>query len=108
MTTFDDRVQAFEAKFAHDLDLRFQARARCNKLLGLWAAKILNLTGAEAESYADEVVTADLQHPGHDDVLNKITADMAAQHQSTVSREDIKAKMAEFLTQASAEVLEAT
>jgi hypothetical protein len=108
MTTFDDRVQAFEAKFAHDLDLRFQARARCNKLLGLWAAGLLNLTGAEAEGYADEVVTADLQHPGHEDVVNKISSDMGTQHISGVSREDIKAKMAEFLTQATAEMLETT
>lgn len=108
MTTFDDRVQAFEAKFAHDLDLRFQARARCNKLLGLWAANILNLSGAAAEGYAAEVVTADLQYPGHDDVLNKISTDLVAQQQNEVTREDIKAKMAEFLSQATAEMLEAT
>lgn len=108
MTTFDDRAQAFEAKFAHDLDLRFQARARCNKLLGLWAAKILGLSGEKAESYAADVVTADLQHPGHDDVLTKIAADMVAHKQSQVTAEDIKKQMAEFLVQASEDLLEAT
>lgn len=108
MTTFDDRAQAFEAKFAHDLDLRFQARARCNKLLGQWAADILGLNAAQTEEYAAEVVSADLQHPGHDDVLNKITSDIAAHKHSQFTAEDVKRQMAEFLSQASEEVLEAT
>ncbi|WP_122077068.1 DUF1476 domain-containing protein [Pseudophaeobacter sp. EL27] len=108
MTTFDDRVQAFEAKFAHDLDLRFQARARCNKLLGLWAADILSLSDAQAESYASDVVTADLQHPGHDDVLNKILADMQAKNQTQITADDIKEQMSAFMTEACAEMLETT
>ncbi|WP_281955604.1 DUF1476 domain-containing protein [Pseudophaeobacter arcticus] len=105
MTTFDDRVQAFEAKFAQDLELRFQARARCNKLLGLWAAKILGLDDEKAQGYAAEVVSADLEHPGHDDVVNKIAADMVAHEQYQITTEDIKKQMAEFLAQASKDLL---
>ena len=61
MTTFDDREQAFEAKFAHDEEMRFRAEARCNKMLGLWAADLLGHTGDAAERYAADVVTADLK-----------------------------------------------
>ena len=61
MTTFDKREEAFEQQFAHDEELRFKATARRNKLLGLWAAEKLGLTGAEADSYALSVVMADLR-----------------------------------------------
>ena len=64
MTTFDDRKDAFENKFAHDEELRFKAMARRNKLLGLWAAEKLGKSGAEAEEYAKSVVLADFEEPG--------------------------------------------
>jgi hypothetical protein len=78
MTTFDDRKDAFEKKFAHDEELRFKATARRNKLLGLWAADKLGKSGAEAEAYAKSVVMADFQEAGDDDVLRKIRADLDA------------------------------
>ena len=75
MTTFDDRENAFENKFAHDEELKFKAEARRNKLLGLWAAEKMGLTGGEAEAYAKSVVVADFQEAGDEDVFRKIRAD---------------------------------
>lgn len=96
MSTFDDREHAYEAKFAHDAELRFRAEARCNKLLGQWAAGLLGKTGAEAEAYAQEVVKADFQEPGHEDVVRKVAADLG----DLSSPEAIRAKMAELLIEA--------
>jgi hypothetical protein len=78
MTTFDNRKDAFEKKFAHDEELRFKAMARRNKLLGLWAAERLGKSGAEAEAYAKSVVMADFEEAGDDDVLRKVRADLEA------------------------------
>jgi len=78
MTTFDKREDAFERKFAHDAELQFKAEARRNKLLGLWAAGLMGKTGSEAEAYAKEVVAADFEEAGDDDVFRKIRADFDA------------------------------
>ena len=75
MTTFDKREDAFEKQFAHDEELRFKATARRNKLLGLWAAEKLGLSGAEAESYAKSIVMADFEEAGDQDVLRKLRKD---------------------------------
>ncbi|MFD1696692.1 DUF1476 domain-containing protein [Roseibium aestuarii] len=78
MSTFDKREKDFEAKFAHDEELRFKAVARRNKLLGLWAAGLLGLEGDKADEYAKEVVRADFEEPGEEDVFRKIRADLDA------------------------------
>jgi hypothetical protein len=78
MTTFDRREEAFEQQFAHDEELRFKATARRNKLLGLWAAEKLGLTGAEADSYALSVVMAAFEDKGSHDVTQKIRTDFDA------------------------------
>ena len=78
MTTFKDREKGFERKFAHDEELRFRATARRNKLLGLWAAEKLGLSGDEAQDYAKQVVRADLAEPGEEDVFRKVRADFDA------------------------------
>src|SRR6187399_33469 len=78
MTTFDDREKGFERKFAHDEELKFRATARRNKLLGLWAAEQLGLGGDDAQAYAREVIKADLEIPGDDDVFRKIRRDFDA------------------------------
>lgn len=75
MTAFDKRKDAFENKFAHDENLRFRAAARRNRLLGLWAAELLGKSGADADAYAKEVVTADFEKAGDDDVFAKIRGD---------------------------------
>ena len=96
MTTFDDRKDAFEKKFAHDEELRFKAMARRNKLLGLWAAEKLGKSGAEADEYAKAVVLADFEEPGDEDVFRKVRGDLDA----SVSDQEIRTRMVELLAQA--------
>lgn len=78
MTTFDKRQEGFERKFAHDEELKFRATARRNKLLGLWAAEKLGLSGEEAEAYAKSVVRSDFDEPGDEDVFRKVRSDFEA------------------------------
>jgi hypothetical protein len=78
MSTFDKREENFEAKFAHDEELRFKAHARRNKLAGQWAAEKLGLAGAEAEAYASNIVTIDLDKPDSDRVFSQIRKDFDA------------------------------
>ena len=101
MTTFDDREQAFEKKFAHDQDLKFRAEARRNKLLGLWAAGILGKSGADADAYAKEVVVADFEEAGDNDVLHKVAKDLASKG---VTEQQIRAQMNELLVTAVAQI----
>jgi hypothetical protein len=75
MSTFDKRQEGFEKKFAHDEEMRFKAAARRNKLLGLWAAEKMGLSGTEADAYAKSVVMADFEEAGDDDVFRKIRKD---------------------------------
>ena len=76
MSEMDKRGDSFEKKFAHDEELRFKAVARRNKLLGLWAAEKLGKAGADAEAYAREVVSADFEEAGDEDVFRKIRTDL--------------------------------
>ncbi|MCG7518399.1 DUF1476 domain-containing protein [Ruegeria sp. Ofav3-42] len=104
MTTFDEREQAFEAKFAHDEEMRFKVEARCNKLLGLWAAEKLGKSGDEAEAYAKTVVIADFEEAGHEDVVRKVSGDLG----SLSSDDEVRAKLAELLPEAKAQVMTET
>ncbi len=78
MTTFDEREKAFEQKFEHDMELQFKARARKNKLLGLWAAGLMGKSGEAAEAYARDIVMADFEKPGDHDVVHTLVHDLAA------------------------------
>jgi hypothetical protein len=98
-TTFDKREEGFEKQFAHDEELRFKAIARRNKLLGLWAAANLGLTGAEAESYAKELVLAEFQAAGDEDVFRKVRSDFDAKG-VVQSDHQIRRHMDELLAQA--------
>jgi hypothetical protein len=102
MTTFDKREEAFEQKFAHDEELKFKATARRNKLLGLWAAEKLGLTGAEADSYALSVVMADLE-PGEDNAARKIRKDFDAKG-VTQSDHQISRAVTELMAKAVADI----
>jgi hypothetical protein len=99
MTTFDKREAGFENKFAHDEELRFKATARRNKLLGAWAAEKQGLSSAAAETYAKEVVMADLAQAGDDDVVHKIMADFAAK-KVAVSEADIRSALVDLMHKA--------
>jgi hypothetical protein len=76
MTTFDDRERAQEAKYALDQESLFKVTARRNRMLGMWAAEKLGLAGADAEAYAKQVVTADFEESGEDDVFRKVHKDL--------------------------------
>jgi hypothetical protein len=101
MTTFDDRENAFEAKFAHDSEMQFRAEARRNKLLGLWAAGLMGKADDTAAAYALEVVSADFEEAGDEDVVRKVVADLAGK----ASAEDVRAKMKELLPVAKAQLM---
>lgn len=97
MTTFDKREQGFEAKFAHDEELMFKVTARSNKLFGLWAASQLGLSGDAAASYASALVTEHLESRTIDEVLDKVSGDLAGKG---VAREQVAGKLQECLHQA--------
>ena len=103
MSTFDRRQEAFESKFAHDEELRFKAVARRNKLLGLWAAEKIGLDADKAQDYAKEVVRADFEEPGDEDVFRKIRRDF---DEAGVEQSDhhIRRTLDELLHQAAAQI----
>jgi len=103
MTTFDKREEGFEKKFAHDEELKFKATARRNKLLGLWAAEKMGITGPAADSYAKEVVAADFEEPGDADVFRKIRKDFDAKGVAQ-SDQQIRRAMDDLMEQAIAQV----
>ena len=78
MTTFDDRERAFESKFAHDEEMRFRVIARRNRLMGAWAARLMGLSEAEADAYAKDVIRADFEEAGEEDVIRKLLGDLTA------------------------------
>ena len=96
MSTFDDRQKSFESKFAHDAQMQFKAEARRNRLLGLWAAEKLGRTGDEAAAYAKEVVRADFEEAGDEDVYRKVAGDLG----DRATEAEIRAKMAELMLEA--------
>ncbi len=104
MSTFDDREHAFENKFAHDAQMQFKAEARRNKLLGLWAAELMGKSGDDSEAYAKEVVKADFEEAGDEDVFRKLRQDFDANgveqsdHQIRRTMDDLLAKAVEEIT----------
>ena len=101
MSTFDDRENAFEAKFAHDAEMQFKADARRNKLLGLWAAALMGKSAEEAAEYAKEVIKSDFEEAGHEDVVRKVAGDLGDKS----DEDEIRAKMAEFLATAKEQIM---
>lgn len=102
MTTFDDRENAFENKFAHDAEMQFRAEARRNKLLGLWAAELMGRTGEEADNYGKEVVKADFEEAGDEDVYRKVSGDLG----DLATEAEIRGKMVELMAVAKAQLME--
>jgi hypothetical protein len=96
MTTFDEREQGFEAKFAHDQDAEFKALARRNRLLGLWAGELMGLQAAHLEDYSRAVVKSEVDQPGDEDVLRKVFEDLKGAGGS-VTEGDVRLKMAELM-----------
>jgi hypothetical protein len=103
MTTFDERERSYEAKFAHDQELRFKATARRDRYLGMWAAAQLGLSGAAAEDYAKEVVRSDFKHPGDADVIEKVLGDFKSKGVA-MDEATLKKKLIELMAQAIVEI----
>jgi hypothetical protein len=99
MTTFDKREEAFEKKFVLDEEQKFKAEARRNKLLGLWAAEQLELSGDAAKDYAKTVVAAEFSEGGEKAVLRKVMGDLTAKD-ITISEAEIGARMDELMAEA--------
>ena len=103
MTTFDKREEGFEKKFALDEEQKFKAEARRNKLLGLWVAEKLGLSGEVANTYAKDVVAADFQEAGDADVVRKVIGDLKAKRVA-LTEQQVRVKMDELTAQAVAQV----
>ena len=101
MSTFDDRENAFENKFAHDAEMQFKAEARRNKLLGLWAAELMGKSGDDAAAYAREVIKADFEEAGDEDVFRKVSGDLGGK----AGEATIRAKMAALMIEAKAQLM---
>ncbi len=105
MTTFDDRENAFESKFAHDEEMAFRVSARRNKLTGVWAAGRMGLTAAETDSYAKGVVQADFEEAGDEDVVRKLLGDLTAAGVET-SDEEVRKALSDFTVEARRQLME--
>jgi hypothetical protein len=99
MTSFDKREEGFEKKFALDEEQKFKAEARRNKLLGLWAAEKLGISGDAAAAYAKEVVAADFEEAGDGDVLRKVFGDLTAKGVA-ITEAQVRARMDELMATA--------
>ncbi|MBU0644259.1 MAG: DUF1476 domain-containing protein [Alphaproteobacteria bacterium] len=95
MTTFDDREAAFESKFAHDAEAQFRLEARADKKIALWAADIMGKSAADALAYVAEVIRADMQESGAEDVIAKVAADLGSRSTAAAIREKYAAFMVE-------------
>ena len=107
MATFDDREKGFERKFAHDAEMQFKAEARRNKLLGLWAAAKMGLSGDAAEAYAKEVIIADFEEAGDEDVYRKVAGDFETRG-ATVPEAELRTKMIELMAEAKSQLMQET
>ena len=103
MSTFDDREKTYEAKYAHDQETNFKIQARRNKLLGEWAAEQLGLSGADAEAYAKQVIVADFDEPGDEDVFKKVWSDLQAKGVD-ISEHRVRKQMGDLLETARQQV----
>ena len=101
--SFEDREKGYEAKWIHDQELRFKLYSRRNRLLGLWAAAEVGVTGPAAQSYANEVVAAEFDKGGDEAIFAKIRKDLDSRKIS-ISDHMIRRKMAELLDSAKAEI----
>ena len=102
MSSMTDRKDAFENKYAHDAEMQFKAEARRNKLLGLWAAGLLGKDGADADAYAKDVIKSDFEEAGDEDVYRKVAGDLGDKADETT----IRAKMAELMVEAKAQLMD--
>ncbi len=104
MTTFADREKEFEARFKHDQDFRFRVTSRRNRLSGLWAAKKMGLTDADAETYVKGVLAAQFEPGGDKRVLDKLVSDLTAKGQ-TITPAQVRFELDHFAEQAKQQLM---
>jgi hypothetical protein len=104
MPSFQDREKEFEARFKHDEELRFKVTARRNRLVGLWAAERMGLTGAAAEAYAKDVVAAEFGPGGDRRVIDKLVGDLTAKGQPSTPAQ-IRFELEHFAEEAKQQVM---
>ena len=104
MTSFSDREKEFEARFKHDEELKFKAEMRRNKLLGLWAAELMGITGDAADAYAREVIEADFEEVGDEDVFRKVHGDLSAKGLD-VSEHQVRKHMEDLMGEARQQIM---
>lgn len=102
MSSMKDRENAFENKFAHDAEMQFKAEARRNKLLGLWAAELMGKSGDDAADYAKEVVKADFEEAGDEDVYRKVAGDLG----DKADEATIRSQMTTLMAQAKSQIMD--
>ena len=105
MSSFDERKDLFEKRFAHDQALQFKVDARRAKLFGAWVAERLGLSGDQAKSYAGDVVVSDLKEAGVDDILEKVIPDLRA-HGDKIAEDDLRDRLDEFMILAREQVMQ--
>ena len=105
MPTFDDREKGFEDRYAHDKEFEFKVVARRNKLLGLWAAELMGLEGEAAAAYAREVIEADFEEAGDEDVFKKVWGDFQAKSVDQAEHQ-VRTQMSDLLEEAKSQLFE--
>jgi len=103
MSNFNDREKAQEAKYAQDQEITFKATARRNKLLGVWIAEQLGLSGDDSQAYARDVVAADFEEAGDEDVFRKVWADLQAKSVD-ISEHRVRRQMEELMVEATRQI----
>ena len=107
MNQFSDRERAFEGKFAHDEEMKFRIIARRNRLLGEWAARRMGLSEEETAAYAKDVVRADFEEAGDEDVIRKVLGDLTSAG-IDVSDSEIREALEHKTVDARRQIIEAT
>ena len=99
MNKFDEREKSFEKKFAKDQELQFKVAARSNKYLGEWISSKLGKTQEEKQNYIQEIIKADMEEAGSEDVFRKVKKDFQT---ASISIEDseIRDQMEKALSRA--------
>ena len=99
MSKFDEREKTFEKKFQIDQELKFKVEARSNKYLAEWASSQLGKTEEEKQKYIQEIIKADMEEAGSEDVFRKVKMDFQ-KASITMDDSEIRDQMAKALLRA--------
>ena len=84
----------------------FRLVARRNRLLGEWAAAKMGLSEEETSSYAKDVIRADFEEAGDEDVVRKVLGDLMAAGVTT-DEASVRRALDEQMVEARRQLLEA-